>query len=318
MIAVMQKWIRILFLPLGVAMYFTGYATAETDDDTDFVSMEEFMPVAEAPSTPSRLRVEQIKLETIDNFSRGGPDSIAGLDDWWLSNGKICVAVSNVNHHAGIVAGGGTLIDVAHCERGNDQWTFANILTGLTKETAIQVSTITTLIEGDHADIITVGEGDGLRQTVTYRLRENGDELEIDVEIERIGEGRPVQMSGLFTLHSQRSLTPFSLSSYIPNATRGFQHPAIDRSKVSSLLDGMVFSDWNILVGADTYDSKVSYGVQLGSAALIKVNGSRQPLPRFLAVFPDYSLHGWMTRPLWFQSERLTWLSLLQSQFMDL
>lgn len=319
MIAVMQKWVRVLCLPLGLAIGLAGYATAETEDDTGLATMGEFLPVAEAPPPPpSLLRAEQIKLETFDSFPRGGPDSIAGLGDWWLSNGKICVAVSDVNHHAGIVAGGGTLIDVAHCDRGNDQWTYANILTGLAKETAIPVSKVTTLIEGDHADIITVGEGDGIRQTVIYRLRENGGELEINVQIERIGEGRPVQMSGLFTLYSQRALTPFSLSSYIPNATLGFQHPAIDRNKVSSLLGGMMPSDWNILVGADTYDSKVSYGVQLGSAELIKANGSRQPLPRFLAVFPDYSLHGWMTRPLWFQSERLTWLSLLQNQFMDL
>ena len=320
MIAVMQKQIRILCLLLGLVLCVNAMAKTEPEpqDDDDLAGSEEFLPIEEPPPPPSLLRAEQIKPETFDSFPRGGPDSIAGLGDWWLSNGKICVAVSGVDHHAGIVAGGGTLIDVAHCERGNDQWTYANILTGLAKETAIPVSKVSAVIEGDHADIVTVGEGDGIRQTVTYRLLENGDALDIDVKIERIGEGREVQMSGLFTLYSQRALTPFSLSTYMPDATLGFQHPAIDRNKVSSLLGGMMPSDWNILVGADTYDSKISYGVQLGSAELIKANGSRQSLPKFLAVFPDYSLHGWMTRPLWFQSERLTWLSLLQNQFMDL
>jgi len=320
MIAVMQKWTRMLCLLLGLVLCVSAMAKTEPepDDDDGLANAEEFLPVEEAPPPPSLLRAEQIKSETFDSFPRGGPDSIAGLGDWWLSNGKICVAVSGVDHHAGIVAGGGTLIDVAHCERGNDQWTYANILTGLAKETAIPVSKVSALIDGDHANIVTVGEGDGIRQTVTYRLLEGGESLEIDVQIERIGEGRAVQMSGLFTLYSQRALTPFSLSSYVPDATLGFQHPAIDRNKVSSLLGGMMPSDWNILVGADTYDTQISYGVQLGSAELIKANGSRQPLPRFLAVFPDYSLHGWMTRPLWFQSERLTWLSLLQNQFMDL
>ena len=318
MIAVMQKQIRILCLLLGLVLCVSAMAKTEPEpqDDDGLAGSEEFLPIEEPPPPPSLLRAEQIKPETFDSFPRGGPDSIAGLGDWWLSNGKICVAVSGVDHHAGIVAGGGTLIDVAHCERGNDQWTYANILTGLAKETAIPVSKVSAVIEGDHADIVTVGEGDGIRQTVTYRLLENGDALDIDVKIERIGEGREVQMSGLFTLYSQRALTPFSLSTYMPDATLGFQHPAIDRNKVSSLLGGMMPSDWNILVGADTYDSKISYGVQLGSAELIKANGSRQSLPKFLAVFPDYSLHGWMTRPLWFQSERLTWLSLLQNQFM--
>ncbi|CAA0079162.1 Uncharacterised protein [Zhongshania aliphaticivorans] len=312
------KWQRLLcFLLLGFAFCTTGLAQ-ESGDDEGLANAEEFLPVAEPPPPPSLLRAEQIKRETFDSFPRGGPDGIAGLGDWWLSNGSICVAVSDVDHHAGIVAGGGTLIDVGHCVQGNDQWTYANILTGLAKDTAIPVSKVSALIDGDHADIVTVGEGDGIRQTVIYRLREGVDTLEIDVRIERIGDGRPVQMSGLFTLYSQRSLTPFSLSSYIPDATLGFEHPEIDRSKVSSLLEGMMPSDWNILVGADTYETKISYGIQLRSAELIKANGSRQPLPTFLAVFPDYSMHGWMTRPLWFQSERLTWLSLLQNQFMDL
>ncbi len=307
-----------LCLPLGLALCMGAIAKTETPTDDGLAAVEEFLPVEEAPPPPSLLRAEQIQSASFDSFPRGGPDSIAGLGDWWLTNGKICIAVSGINHHAGIVAGGGTLIDVGHCERGDDQWTYANILTGLAKETAIPASKISALIDGGHADIITVGESDGIRQTVTYRLFEGGESLDIDVQIERIGDGRAVQMSGLFTLYSQRALTPFSLSSYIPDATLGFKHPAIDRNKVSSLLEGMLPSDWNILVGADTYDTAISYGVQLASAELIKANGSRQPLPRFLAVFPDYSLHGWMTRPLWFQSERLTWLSLLQNQFMDL
>ncbi|WP_269618738.1 CehA/McbA family metallohydrolase [Zhongshania sp. BJYM1] len=314
----MHKWTRMLCLPLGLALCMGAIAKTETPTDDGLAAVEEFLPVEEAPPPPSLLRAEQIQSASFDSFPRGGPDSIAGLGDWWLTNGKICIAVSGINHHAGIVAGGGTLIDVGHCERGDDQWTYANILTGLAKETAIPASKISALIDGGHADIITVGESDGIRQTVTYRLFEGGESLDIDVQIERIGDGRAVQMSGLFTLYSQRALTPFSLSSYIPDATLGFKHPAIDRNKVSSLLEGMLPSDWNILVGADTYDTAISYGVQLASAELIKANGSRQPLPRFLAVFPDYSLHGWMTRPLWFQSERLTWLSLLQNQFMDL
>lgn len=284
----------------------------------DAVQREEFLSLSEASQPVTLLRAEQIKTGSLDSFPRQGPDSIAGLGDWWLSNGKICVAVSDIAHDAGIVAGGGTLVDVAHCDRGNDQWTYANILTGLAKETAIPVSKISSAIDDGRAEIITVGEADGLRQTVSYSLQENSDTLDIDVKIERVGDGRALHMSGLFTLYSQRSMTPFSLSSYVPDASLGFSHPDINRNKLSSLLAGMMPSDWNILVGADSYPSKVSYGIQLASAELVKNNGSRHALPRFLAVFPNYSLHGWMSRPLWLQSQRLNWLSMLQNQFMDI
>jgi hypothetical protein len=141
----------------------------------DAVQREEFLPLSEASQPVTLLRAEQIKMGSLDSFPREGPDSIAGLGDWWLSNGKICVAVSDIAHDAGIVAGGGTLVDVAHCDRGNDQWTYANILTGLAKETAIPVSKISTAIDDGLAEIITVGEADGLRQTVSYSLQENSD-----------------------------------------------------------------------------------------------------------------------------------------------
>ncbi len=317
---VLAKWLGGLSLvPLLVAAAIAAPKSEPAESDEGYTAqLEEFLPVEEAPPPPSLLRAEQIKLETLDSFPRGGPDSIAGIGDWWLSNGKLCIAVSDVGHDAGIVAGGGTLIDVGHCDLANDQWTYANILTGLAKETAIPVAKVSAALRDGNAEITTVGEADGIRQTIIYRLAEGADSLIIEVGIERIGKGKAVHMSGLFTLYSQRSLTPFSLSSYVPDASLGFAHPAIDRNKVSSLLAGMLPSDWNILVGANTYDSQVSYGVQLQSAELITKNGSRQPLPRFLAVFPHYSLHGWMSRPLWLQSERLNWLSMLQNQFMDI
>lgn len=291
---------------------------AETPPTTGLAEFLTDEAKAAAQQSPSLLRVAQIRADNLDSFPRAGPDATAGIGDWWLSDGTLCAAVSDVNHDAGIVAGGGSLIDLGYCDRADDQWTHANVLTGLAKETAIPVQQITARLDDGVAEVIAVGHGDGLRQTVTYRLREGGEALELDILLERLEEGSPLRMSGLFTLHSQRALTPFSLSSYNPTASLGFQQRDIDRHDASSLLDGLMPADWNVLVGATRYDTEISYGVQLRSAELIKVNGSRLSLPRFLAVFPDYSLHGWMTRPLWLQSERLTMLSMLQNRFMDL
>ncbi|NKI19598.1 CehA/McbA family metallohydrolase [Spongiibacter sp. KMU-166] len=272
----------------------------------------------EDAAPPSLLRAERITLAAIDSYPRSGPDAIAGVGDWWLSNGVVCAAISDVDHDAGIVAGGGSLIDLGHCNRDDDQWTYANVLTGLSKDTAIPVRHINASLSDDAAEIIATGEREGLRQTVRFRLGADSDRLEIDVELVRIGEGPALQMSGLFTLYSNRVLSPFSYSSYAPNATLGFQHKDIDRHSTASLIRGMMPADWNILVGEDNGHDSISYGLQLMSAELINGEGARQTLPRFLAVLPNYSLHGWLTRPLWIQSDRLNWLSMLQSRFMDL
>ncbi|MBD2857463.1 CehA/McbA family metallohydrolase [Spongiibacter sp. KMU-158] len=274
-------------------------------------------PMSQAPKARS-LTALQITEENIGDLARGGPDGVAGIGDWWLSNGELCVAISDVEHDTGIVRGGGNLVDYSHCDLRNDQWTYSNILTGLAKETAIPVRTISAKLEGDTAEIIAVGEANGLRQTVTYRLERDASNLEMEVLIERVKEGDPVRISGFFTLHTNTSMTPYTLSSYMPDASLGFQQLKIDRSNTSSLLAGLMPADWNILVGTTLFDTEASYGVQLESVELLGKNGSRQSLPTFLAVFPDYSMHGWLTRPLWFQSVKLDTFSMLQNKFMDL
>lgn len=303
---------------LGVVLPVWAGVSQESTPAELKAKMEAFLTAVEEPGNSSLLRAEQIRGPRLDSFPRGGPDAVAGVGDWWLSNGKVCAAVSDIGHDGGIVGGGGTLVDVFSCDQANDQWTYANMLTGLAKETAIVNQKISAQVVDGYAEITTVGEADGLRQTIHYRLREDSDALDIEVQIRRVGDGRAVRMSGLFTLYSQRSLTPFALSSYMPEATLGFQHPEIDRSSISSLINGLKANDWNILVGSHHYESSISYGVQLRSAELVKANGSRQTLPRFLAVFPNYSLHGWMSRPLWLNSEKLNWMSMLQNQFMDI
>lgn len=281
----------------------------------------EFLPdasVDQAERRVSLLRAEQIQLARIDSYPRSGPDALAGEDDWWLSNGILCAAVSDVDHDGGIVSGGGSLVDLGYCDRDDDQWTHANLLTGLSKDSAIPIERIHAEIQENYAQVVTMGQRDGLRQIVRYRLEEGSQKLVIEVEISRYASGPALRMSGLFTLYSQRALSPFSYSSYAPSATQGFAHQYIDRHDTASLIAGLMPADWNILVGSDAYDVGVSYGLQLQSAELVTAAGMRRALPTFLAVFPDYSMHGWMTRPLWLQGERINWFSMLQNQFMDL
>ncbi len=270
-------------------------------------------------SEHSRYRAEQITAATLGELPRGGMDAIAGHGDWWLSDGELCVAISDVAHDAGIVAGGGSLIDIGFCGRHDDQWTYANVLTGLAKEKAIRAERIGAAYDKRRAEITVVGEDEGLRQTLRYVLSdEHPGELALWIEVERVAKGRSVQLSGMLTLYPKRSMTPYALSSYQPEFSLGFKHPEIDRNNVFSLVNGMMPADWNILLGSHVAQPSISYGVQLKSAYLTDRDGRDHKLPQFLITLPHYSLHGWMTRPLWFDSDKLGLFQMAQSQLMDL
>lgn len=264
-------------------------------------------------------RAEQISGSALVDLPRGGMDAIAGRGDWWLSDGELCVAISDVKHDAGIVAGGGSLIDIGFCARNDDQWAYANVLTGLAKEKAIRAQRISADKNAERAEITVVGEDQGLRQTLRYVLSaEHPGELALWVDVERLAKGRAVQLSGMLTLYPNRAMTPYALSSYLPQYSLGFDHPAIDRDNVFSLVNGMMPADWNILLGSHVAQPSISYGVQLKSVYLTDVDGHDHKLPQFLVTLPHYSLHGWMTRPLWFDSDKPGLLQMAQSQLMDL
>lgn len=264
-------------------------------------------------------RAQQITAASISSLPRGGMDAIAGSGDWWLTDGELCAAISDVEHDAGIVAGGGSLIDIGFCDRRDDQWAYANVLTGLAKEKAIRAQRITATSDKRRAEITVSGEDQGLRQTLRYVLSdEHPGELVLWVEVERVAEGRAVQLSGMLTLYPNRAMTPYALSSYLPHYSLGFDHPEIDRNNVFSLVKGMMPADWNILLGSHAAEPSISYGVQLKSVYLSDSAGVDHKLPQFLVTLPHYSLHGWMTRPLWFDSDKPGLLQMAQSQLMDL
>jgi len=50
----------------------------------------------------------------------GGPDATGGIGDWALSNGTLCAVVSDVTHEDNAGLGGGVLIDLGLCGRGDD------------------------------------------------------------------------------------------------------------------------------------------------------------------------------------------------------
>lgn len=262
----------------------------------------------------------QIEADRVNGLDRHGPDAVAGVGDWWLSNGLLCASVADIDHDAGLVVGGGSLIDLGFCDRADDQWTYANVLSGLAKERAIGVKSIEAQLDKDNkvASIVSVGEGHGLRQTVRYSLSQSDQErLIMEVELERIGEGPAVQMSGVLHLHPRRALTPYSLSTRWPSESLGFDHPEIDREDSLSLLSGMKAANHLILLGGQR-DFPISYDIEMLSAELQMASGKQRALPTFTAVMEDYSLMGWLSEKPPLGGKKPSLWQMMQSTWMDL
>ena len=56
----------------------------------------------------------RLSEDNLGQYRIGGSDAIAGVDDWVLSNGILCAAVSDKDHDTGLTGQGGVLIDIGN------------------------------------------------------------------------------------------------------------------------------------------------------------------------------------------------------------
>ena len=270
---------------------------------------------ADAASPPVATRLDASNIEALQP---GGPDAIAGLDDWVLSNGTLCAAISDVRHESGFVPWGGVLVDLHHCGVADDQWAFQHVLPNLNKDKPLEPKRVETENWKTGAAVVVTSEGDGLELTSRYQLDEaRPRQLSIEHELRRTGDGEPVRMFGTLMLHPGRSLTPYSLSMIDREYARGFSHPVVDRDDWSSMIESMIPADVHILVG-DSILGEISYGVQALSAELIDESGAVQALPRFQQTDPTYSTQATLSRQPWLGGHgKLGLFEFAQSLLMD-
>jgi len=261
----------------------------------------------------------QLNAHNIAALQPRGPDAIAGLGDWVLGNGTLCAAISDLEHESGFNPWGGSLIDVYHCGRKNDQWPFQHALPNLDKDKPLQPVEISVVQEKNQAAILVLSKGDGLTLRSRYQLStENPTQLQIDHELIRVNEGTPVTMFGVLMLHPHLALTPYSISTIEPQYSWGFSHPSVDRSDTGSQLNAMIPGDLHVMVGSAPL-SEVSYGIHLTEAELLEEDGNAVPLPIFQQTDPTYSIQGVLSREPWLGgSGKLGYLEFAQSQLMDI
>ena len=271
---------------------------------------------AHAGSAPLATQLNESNIEALQP---AGPDAIAGLGDWVLSNGILCAAISDIHHESGFVPWGGVLVDLHHCGLADDQWTFQHALPNLDKDKPLEPKRVATESSGAGAAILVTSEGDGLQLSSRYQLDgAHPLQMTIEHELRRIGDGEPVGLFGSLMLHPGRSLTPYSLSTIDREYARGFSYPAVDRDDRSSMMDSMIPADLHVLVG-DAALGEISYGVQLLSAELIDESGIAEALPRFQQTDPTYNNQAALSRSPWLGGNgKLGLLEFAQSRLMDI
>ncbi len=266
------------------------------------------------------LLATQLSPENINKLGFGGPDAIAGINDWMLSNGTLCAVISDGEHETGLSLWGGSLVDIGHCQKNNDQWAFSHLLPNLDKALILKPISITANSNASEAQLRVVAQGNGLRVRSIYRVNlARPEQLLIQHELQCLADCPAISMLGVLTLHPHRALTPYTLSTTSPDYAAGFNHLAFDRFDTRSQLRAMLPNDISILLGAPQLDADISYGVQLFDAYLITRRGEKRRLPIFSITHPDYTMQGILSRPPWLAGAgKLGWWEMLQSLLMRL
>ncbi len=275
--------------------------------------------IAVAEPFAERLSEANIGLRRVE-----GPDAIAGLGDWVLGNGVLCAAISAPDHESTLSDHGGSLIDLGHCGRSDDQWVVLQPMVNLSRANSLPVDTIRAEVGPDVARIVTHGEANGLVLQTTYTLdTETPSRLRIETRAERHAEGNALFVLGDVALHGHRQLTPFTLSDpskgQSGSGSVGFLHPAVDVDDTLAMVGAMLRADTQILIGASALEPEISYGWRIVEARVARANGDSEPLSHVALNGEHFSILGVYADTLWVGGQgKPGLLELAQTLWMDL
>lgn len=275
--------------------------------------------VAPLPAA-AELFAERLTATNIDARRLVGPDAIAGLGDYVLGNGVVCAAVSAPGHEAALSDGGGVLIDLGHCGRGDDQWGVLQPMLNLSRDSTLPVTGLTARVADGRAQIVASGQADGLWFSTTYSVdHQHPERILVETLVERRSDGDALFLIGDVVLHGHRQLTAFTVASRRPRDNVGFAHPPVEIDSAFSMVDAMVRADTQVLVGGSHLEPGIAYGWRIVDAHVERRDGERETLPHLglngrhfsiLGVYADTLIIGGVGRPDMFE--------MAQTLFMDL
>ncbi|MFK7897696.1 MAG: CehA/McbA family metallohydrolase [Myxococcota bacterium] len=323
---------RLLNVPISVRdafliFVFSALAQASVapdalarDAQTASPALASALASASAPGADSRLIAARITAENFGSHHVGGPDSDAGIDDWFLSNGVLCAAVSDPDHESAITPRGGVLIDLGHCGAEDDQFAVLQPILNLSQSQVVPVTSVEAGADSEKAWIRTRAFFSGIEIEATYALDlVTPTALSVSVLARRIAEGGALYSVGAILLHPAGQTPVFSLLRSDLSRSVGFKYTKIDRRSIQSMLAALTSSDLTVLVGADGYPP-ISYGLARDLSMLAsEAEDKPAPLASFSVTGKDFTALNTLTSPLWFgeTNQPPGLLQLGQLPFMD-
>lgn len=273
-------------------------------------------------SAHAELVAERITAGNFDTHHVGGPDSIAGIGDWFISNGTLCAAVSDPNHMTAIAPQGGVLIDLGHCGANDDQWTVLQPILNLSLSKIAPVTQIISGSDDRHAWIRTRAVAIGVELTTTYSLDlDQPTALSLSLEARRIEDGDRLYSIGSVVLHPSGQTPPFSMLRSDLDRSLGFSYPPSSGQSPTSLMKALASSDLTVLVGGDEMPP-ISYGLERVSMTTEAAGDEESParLASFSVTGRHFTLLNSLTKPLWFERNGKPpgIFQFMQLPFMDL
>lgn len=266
----------------------------------------------------SELIAERITPSNYETHHVGGPDSIAGIDDWFLSNGTLCAAISDPDHMTAIAPQGGVLVDLGHCGADDDQWTVLQPILNLSLAKLAPVTRILSGVDERSAWVRTSARAFGVEITTTYSLDlDETNALKVELEAHRIEDGERLYSIGSVVLHPSGQTSPFSMLRSDLDRSIGFVYPPSSGQSSTELLKSLTSSDLTILVGGDELPP-ISYGLERISTRLARKNKDAE-LASFSVTGMHFTLLNSLTKPFWFKREGKPpgLFQFMQLPFMD-
>ncbi len=298
-----SRWVVFILFSFNVS--FSAFAISDSAPNTS------------APSPA--LIAEKITQNNIHKIIRGS-SAIAGLDDWFLSNGVLCASISASEHETYLSWKGGTLVDLGFCNRQDDQWNTYHELFNLSQSHILPATDVEAFTSETEARIKVTGKTYGVENTTEYIINLTfPNQLSIKTKLTRMTEDESFFLFGSVILHPDRALAPFVIATKNSAFSKGFDHPYVDTNDKIGMLSVMYPADLHVLVGPDHIKPEISYGVLSESVELQKNNGKLVKLKQFAINNQNFTLIGNFSSPLWFDTEgKPGMLQFVQTLWMDL
>jgi hypothetical protein len=246
-----------------------------------------------------------------------GSDAIAGLGDWALSNGVLCAAVLGVDSEGQLVAGGGSLVDLGHCGRDDDQFIGAEPLYNFSQMEFLRVEHVSGHATARSARIETFAEAGGISLETEFVLDvDEPDRLLIRSHLRRRAAGEALMGFAELVLNTNNALRNFTRNRLPPS--EGFAHVDLGRSGYLEIAAAIRSVDATYLIGSDVQGPPIAYRYRVTRLEREDPDGQRSSLTHFGLNMESVSLVHVFPEALWFESDALGVAELVQTLWMDL